>query len=240
MTLPKFTAGQVGKLEFHHLNEAFERIERLDGNPALVASSGPVLGRVILVRITGQTGSGNAIKGSFQEVALSTIGSNSYVAVTGGVTSTVSGDAYGAPIVFPCSAVGTIVPVLGHIAANGKLYFRECAGVSAGGAVRAGKITGSTQITAGAKWLYTLTDVKVNVLASGTYNGTGVGNFQALNGCEEAIDVPVERKIGVGTIHVSGSTAVRQPIKNDTIVVCTETLGGFVFSVPNGYAFTCT
>jgi len=240
MTLPKFTAGQVGKLEFHHLNEAFERIERLDGNPALVAASGPILGRVILVRITGQSGSGNAIKGSFQEVALSTVGSNSYVAVSGGVTSAVSGDTYGAPIVFPCSAIGTIVPVLGHIAHDGKLYFRECAGVSSAAGVRAGRITASTQITSNTRWLYTLTDVRVNTIAAGTYTATGVGSFQALNGCEEAVDSVANRNIGVGTIHVVGSTATRQPIKNDTIVVCTETLGGFVFSVPNGYAFTCT
>lgn len=238
MTLPRFTSGRVGNLEFHHLNEAFDRIEGVD--TSMPNKMRARFSRVILARITGQSGSGNAIKGSFQEVALSAPASNSYSAVSGGVTSTIGTDAFGAPIVFPCSAVGTIVPILAHVAANGKVYFRECAGVSSAAGVRAGRITASTQITANTRWLYTLTDVKVNVLASGTYNDTGVGSFQALNGCEEAVDDVANRNIGVGTVHVVGSTATRRPIKNNTIVVCTETLGGFVFSVPNGYGFSCT
>jgi hypothetical protein len=237
MTLPKFTAGQVGKLEFHHLNEAFERIERLDGNPALVAASGPVLGRVILVEVLARNGSAGAVRGSFKEVALSTVGSNSYVAVSGGVTSTVSGDAFGAPIVFPCPPVGAIVPVLGHIAANGKLYFREC---SSPASVRLGKISSSAQIGTSSKWIYNLTEVVVNNFSQGTYTSAGAGSFQALNGCEEPADVVANRNIGVGTIYPTGATASRKAIKNDTIVLCLLAGTDYVFSIPNGYEFACT
>ena len=238
MTLPRFTSGKVGKLEFHHLNEAFDRIENVD--PSMPAATRQILGRVILARVTGTSGTGNATKGSFQEVAVTTPGSNTYNAVAGGVSSTVGADAFGAPIVFPVSAVNSIVPVLGHVAADGKLYFRECSATSASASVRAGRITQATQITANTKWLYTLTDVQIQTLATAQYQATGVGSFQALNGCEEAVDVPANRNIGVGTVHVAGSTATRQPIKNDTIVVCIPTANGFVFSVPNGYSFVCT
>lgn len=238
MTLPRFTSGKVGKLEFHHLNEAFDRIENVD--PSMPAGTRQILGRVILARVTGTSGTGNATKGSFQEVAVTTPGSNTYNAVAGGVSSTVGADAFGAPIVFPVSAVNSIVPVLGHVAADGKLYFRECSATSASASVRAGRITQATQITANTKWLYTLTDVQIQTLATAQYQTTGVGSFQALNGCEEAVDVPANRNIGVGTVHVVGSTATRQPIKVDTIVVCIPTANGFVFSVPNGYSFACT
>ena len=238
MTLPRFTSGKVGKLEFHHLNEAFDRIENVD--PSMPSARQQILGRVILARVTGTSGSGNARKGSFQEVAVTSPGTDSYNAVTGGVSSTIGGDNFGAPIVFPVSAVGSIVPVLGHVAADGKLYFRECSAASASASVRAGRITQTTQITANTKWLYTLTDVQVQTLATATYQATGVGSFQALNGCEEAVDVPANRNIGVGTVHVAGSTATRQAIKVDTIVVCIPTANGYVFSVPNGYSFACT
>lgn len=237
MTLPRFTSGKVGKLEFHHLNEAFDRIENVD--PSMPSAHRQILGRVILARVTGTSGSGNSTKGSFQEVAVTTPGSNSYNAVTGGVSSTVGSDPFGAPIVFPVSAIGAIVPILGHVSGDGKLYFRECSSVSTGSGVRAGKITAATQITANTKWLYTLTDVQVLTLATATYQATGVGSFQALNGCEEAVDVPANRNIGVGTVHVAGSQATRQPIKVDTIVTCVPTAGGFVFSIPNGYGFVC-
>jgi hypothetical protein len=238
MTLPRFTSGKVGRLEFHHLNEAFDRIENVD--PSMPSGVRQILGRVILARVQGQTGSGNAIKGSFVEVAVTNPGSDDYSAVVGGVTSTVNGDAFGAPIVFPVPPIGSVVPILGHVAANGQLYFRQCAAASSSASVRAGRITAATQITANAKWLYTLNDVQVKTIGTAIYELTGVGAFQALNGCEEPVDAPATRNIGVGTIHVVGSTATRQPIKVDTIVVCIPTLGGYVFSVPNGYSFVCT
>ena len=235
MTLPKFTAGQVGKLEFHHLNEAFERIERLDGNPALVTASGPVLGRTILVRITGQSGTGNSIRGSFEEVALSSVGSNTYFAVGGGVKSTVSGDSYGAPIVFPCSAVGSIVPVLGHIAANGKLYFRECSSPTL---MRLGRINAAAQIGSSGKFIYTLVEVSIDNFNQGTFATVGSGLiFYALNGCEQPVDL--NREIGVGTIYPLGGTAYRKPIKNGTVVSCMPSGSDYIFSIPNGYEFVC-
>lgn len=235
MTLPRFTSGRVGNLEFHHLNEAFDRIEGVD--PSMPSSSRPILGRVILAEVLARSGSAGAVKGSFREVALSTVGSNSYVAVTGGVTSNIGADAFGAPIVFPCPPVGAIVPVLGHIAANGNLYFREC---SSPASVRLGKISSSAQIGTSSKWIYNLTEVVVNNFSQGTYISAGAGSFQALNGCEEPTDVAAQRNIGVGTIYPTGATATRKPIKNDTIVLCLLAGTDYVFSIPNGYEFACT
>lgn len=241
MTLPRFTSGSVGKLSFSHLNEAFDRIENVD--PTKASAYANVLGRVILARITGQSGTGNATKGSFQEVAVAdpAAASLTYSVVGGGVTSTVGTDVFGAPIVFPVSATGTVVPVLGHVAQNGKLYFRECSAASASASVRVGRISSASPLgTANTKWLYTLNDLSINTIASATYQSTGAADFQALNGCEEAVDVPAQRNIGVGTIHPAGSTATRQAIKTGTIVTCIPTAGGYVFSVPNGYSFACT
>jgi hypothetical protein len=240
MPLPRFTSGQVGKLTFAHLNEAFDRIENVD--PELRASASPILGRVILARITGQSGSGASIKGSFQEVAVDnpTATSLSYSVVEGGITSATSAGTYGAPIVFPVSAIGTVVPILAHVAVNGALYFRECSAAAASASVRVGRVKTATTITANAKWLYTLTDIAVSNMATAQYVATGAADFTALNGCEEAVDVAAQRNIGVGTIHPVGSTATRQAIKVDTVVTCIPTAGGFVFSIPNGYSFVCS
>lgn len=237
MTLPRFTSGKVGKLEFHHLNEAFDRIENVE--PLMPPSTRQILGRVILARVNALSGTGNATIGSFQEVAVTSPGTNIYAAVNGGVSSTVGGNAFGAPIVFPVSAAGSIVPVLGHIAADGKLYFRECSATSASASVRVGEVISSIEIVSNKMWYYQLQDVAITNIQQGTYQNITGSFFQALNGCEQPSDAPSQRLIGVGTIHVAGSLATRQKIRNGTIVVCVPSGNGFVFSVPNGYSFSC-
>lgn len=232
MTLPRFTSGQVGKLTFFHLNEAFDRIETISADPGKPFNQ--ILGRVILAKITAHQGSGSSRVGSFVEVSANAIPPTSYTTVSGGVNS----NGFVAPIVAPVSAVNSIVPILGHVAADGKLYFREC---SAPAAVRLGRISTSAQIGTSSRWIYTLTGVAIDNVNQGTYIADGTGSFQALNGCENPLDVSASRQIGVGTIYPSTltTTPVRKAIKNETVVLCVASGTDYVFSIPNGYEFTC-
>lgn len=234
MTLPRFTSGKVGKLEFHHLNEAFDRIENVD--PSMPAGTRQMLGRVILAKILQHSTIGGLKVASFVEVAASSVPPSSYTAVAGGVTSNVGANQFGAPVVTPLSPVDSIVPLLGHVSADGKLYFREC---SSPAQIRTGKITSNANISSG-KWKYTLTEVVVDSETTGLFVPSGAGSFTAFNGCEEPTDVVATRNIGVGTIHPATSSATRQPIKNDTIALCVLSGASYVFSIPNGYQFACT
>jgi len=233
MTLPRFTSGKVGKLEFHHLNEAFDRIENVD--PSMPSAHRQILGRVILARIIAHSTVGGLKVASFVEVSANAVPPSTYSNVSGGVTSTVGANAFGAPVVTPLSPVDTVVPLLGHVSTDGKLYFREC---SSPAQIRTGKVSSSTSVGTG-KWRYTLTDVVVDNATTGAFMPSGAGSFTAYNGCEEPADVTATRNIGVGTIHPVSASAVRQPIKNDTIVLCVVSGAAYVFSIPNGYQFTC-
>lgn len=232
MTLPRFTSGQVGKLTFFHLNEAFDRIETVSADQSKPFNQ--ILGRVILAKITGHSGSGSSRVGSFVEVSANAIPPTSYTILSGGVTS----NGFAAPIVSPVSAVDSIVPILGHVSSNGKLYFREC---SAPPLVRLGSINSAAQIGTFSKWIYTLTSVAIDSLNQGTFAADTTGTFQALNGCENPGDIFANRQIGVGTIYPSAITTspVRKPIKTGTVVLCVLSGTDYVFSIPNGYEFTC-
>lgn len=233
MPLPRFTQGKLGNLEFSHLNQVFDAIEGVSESRAPARFSAKT-GRVFLAKISGKQGSGASEQGSFTEVSRDSLATTVYADVVGGVTSTGVTGAFDNPIVAPVSAVGTVVPVLGHTAKDGTLYFRECAGASAAGATFMAEVISS----AGAPPVfgYTLSRRKRSGSAWVT---TGEADITAFNGAENAVDDTANRIIGVGSIHVAGSTATRKPIRTGTIVMVTEIEGAYCFSMPNGYEFAC-
>ena len=235
MTLPRFTSGKVGALEFSHLNEVFDRIE---DSSALVTMKRPraALGRVFLAKILSKTGSGLTEKGAFEEVARVDLSAGTYAVIPGGLRSTLGSDAYRYPIVAAVSGVGSIVPILGHIAGDGSLYFKECA-------VTGSSSTGTMASVASAtgtapRWTYALNPVKWNGSA---WVATGAAQIAgAINGAENAVDTPATRNIGVGSVYVANATATRNPIKVGTVVGPVIDIDGFyLFSTPNGYTFAC-
>ncbi len=236
MTLPRFTSGRVGNLEFQHLNETFDRLDALDGRAERpvrrsVASSG-----MILAYVKSYSGTGISALASFDEYALDALGSSVYVKVDGGVTSKEGTDEYATPIVYPVPPIGSIVPIFPHVAKDGKLYFKAID--SEGTSGRIGKVMGGAQIVANKSWLYTLKNVAWDY-ALNQFTELN-GDFEAINGCENRTDDLAARRIGVGTIYPQGANAVRKQIAQDVVVTCVKTAGPYVFSVPNGYEFTCT
>jgi hypothetical protein len=234
MTLPRFTSGSIGTLTFAHLNEAFDLLESLTGSPELVqAAKNRVASRLIVAKVLAKSGTGAAEVGSFEEVSLTTPTSGTYATVEGGVKSTDGTNAFAAPIVSPVSAVDTIVTLLAHRAANGALCFREIGTVKDPSVVMLKILSAAGGPSA---WTYTARVVEWN---NGFVETTGQ-DVTARNGAESAVDNTASRNIGVGTVHVAGSTATRNPIKTGTIVGAAIKYGNtYTFSIPNGYSFAC-
>lgn len=234
MPLPRFNSGRMGSLEWSHLNEAFDRIERPEatqqtrGNPYRIGTS-------FLVQSLGSTGTGTTAKTAFQEVALSTVDSGTFVPVVGGVKSS-NGEAgttglYKTPIVGAALASGTVATVLSHIAADGSLYF--VVGGAASSAFMA-IVVNSVVIYANRSWTYEmLKDAEYN---SATGVWTGTDTIYGYNGCENPIDAA---SIGVGTVVPTGGVYLRKPIKPQTVVSCLRINNKNYFSIPNGYGVTC-
>ena len=224
----------MGSLEWSHLNEAFDRIEKpeamqsIAGNPYRIGTS-------FLVQATSSTGSGTTAKTAFKEVALDTIALGSFVEVAGGINSALGTDPFKTPIVGAALPAGSIATVLSHVAKDGSLYFRVSGSVAAAsGTAFMGIVLSTTPIQQNKQWAYEiLQNAELNTL---TYVWSGSGNVYAYNGCENPLD---GASIGIGTIPPTGVTYQRQPIKVGTVVSCMTVNSKYYFSVPNGYSFVC-
>lgn len=231
MTLPRFTSGRVGNLEFQHLNEAFDRIDALGSAPERLSFKGEVFHRVILVKVTGVNGTGATATGSFVEVALATVPSQTYTPISGGITSASGANTYAFPIVAPVPPVDAIVPVVAHISNDGKLYFVQAVAPST---LQMLRILSSTATT-GTQWRYDVQPVRWS--AGWVDDGLVAYGY---NGCEFVGDIAASRTIGTGTIHPDTADAVRKPLRNNLVVGPALKQGtDWVFSIPNGYEFTC-
>jgi len=237
MPLPRFNSGRMGSLEWSHLNEAFDRIEKPEAMQS-IAGNPYRIGTVFLARILTVSGTGATAVSSFEEVSLSSVAAGAFVAVSGGVKSTNGqvGGQYATPIVGSASSVGSVVAVLGHNAIDGSLYFRECGGAATAAAANVfmGRVTGSTVIFAARMWSYTVaSNAEFN---TGTNSWSGGSVVTAYNGCENPTD---GGQIGVGTNPPPGVLSTRVAIKVDTVVACMSVNNKNYFSVPNGYIFEC-
>ena len=233
MPLPRFNSGRMGTLEWSHLNEAFDLIEKPEatqpksGNPYRIGTS-------FLVQATSSTGSGTTAKTAFKEVAASSIVLGTFVDVSGGVNSTDGDDAFKTPILGAALPAGSIATVLSHIAQDGSLYFRVSGSVATTGTAFMGIVVQSFPLQTGKSWTYEiLQNAELNTL---TVVWTGSGTVYAYNGCENPLD---GASIGVGTIPPTGVTYARQAIKNGTVVSCLTVNSKYYFSIPNGYSFVC-
>lgn len=243
MTLPRFTSGQVGSLEFSHLNEAFERIEALSASPEVAAmKASDRTDRVIVAKILAKQGTGSQEVGSFEEVALTSPTSGEYEAIPGGIKSTDGTNPYNAPIVAPVSPVGSIVTLLASVAKNGKLHFREFA--PHGGEGEMYKVVDAVEAESSyensRRWKYTLQPVSVT--SAGSWADASPNLFEGFNGAENAVDgvLGSTRYIGVGSAIPANTNASRERIKNGVVVgPCRRSNGYLVFSLTNGYRFTC-
>ena len=235
MPLPRFNSGRMGTLEWSHLNEAFDRIEKPEVMQP-TAGTPYRIGTVFLAKILTVSGTGATALSSFEEVSLSTVASGSFEAVPGGLKSTDGSIPYTNPIVGSASSVGAIVAVLGHYAKDGTLYFRECGGaaVSASANVFMARIVSSATRITGRMWTYTVSrDAELNTSTNVWSGGTTVTAF---NGCENVTD---SGSIGVGSVPPPNVTSTRNAIKNDTVVSCITVNAKNYFSIPNGYTFVC-
>lgn len=233
MTLPRFTSGRVGNLEFHHLNEAFDRIEQTDGISSSLDRVKQVWSRTILVRVVAHSGTSASSVASFVEVALASIGSSAYNEIVGGVTSTVNGNQYGAPIVGPLPPIGSVLAVVGHVAMDGKIYFKSAASPSSLSML---KIVGASSGTT--NWRYDVRPVFWS--GSAWIEDSTQAQAYGYNGAESIADIAATRTIGVGTIHPDTADATRKRLRDNLIVGPAMKQGDdWVFSIPNGYEFVC-
>jgi len=232
MTLPRFTAGRVGNLEFSHLNEAFDLLE--DRN-ALEARRRQPTAAVLLAQLTQENAAGEF---AWTEVVRSNDGS--YTTVQDGIASTSEGNAFAfAAISLNRGAeVGDIVAISPRRTSEGKLFYVIQNG--SGTVTRSFKIVQSLQhATRNDMWAY-----KGRLVTSSIQSGYGsiwtessALEYVLLNGAENASDA--SSTIGVGTRPPTGVQAVRNPIKVGTIVLASNVDGDWHFSMPNGYTFTC-
>ena len=80
MTLPRFTSGKVGNLEFSHLNEAFDILE---GKQAAIRSRREPADAALLVRLIQKNAAG-----AFSWSEMTRKDDGTFEAVNGGVAST--------------------------------------------------------------------------------------------------------------------------------------------------------
>lgn len=240
MTLPRFTAGAVGRLTFRDLNEAFEAIDQLRKATDQKLEEQMARRRVILAQITAKNGDEYA----WQEVERTS--ATTYAVRPNGRSSAEGANQYANPIVGLGTvnlAVGDNIAITASYTSTGSLFYVPLAVASSGGggADDFWSIANSTSIgnnrwrydLSFAEWISSSNDFLVAV------SPTRVG----YNTVEWAVD---SASYGVGFIPAAiPSQVIRQPIKNGTIVRASKInprdpfnfdLG---FTVPNGYRIVC-
>lgn len=232
MTLPRFTSGRVGNLDYSHLNEAFDM---LDGKSAERVDRRQPRAQPLLAKLLDRNQSGLF---SWSEMVRNDDGT--YQAATNGLSSTKMGDAYRFPAVSLSGGamVGDVVIIEPRRTKQGKLYYTIQSG--AGTVTRAFIIVSSVpHATRTDAWAYIGKTVE-SVFSPGfgqQWSTTSQVEFVLLNGCENASD---GSSIGVGTVPPTGVVSTRRPIKPGTVVTASNINGDWIFSVPNGYQFVCT
>lgn len=247
MTLPRFTSGKVGNLEFSHLNEAFDAIDGMDRTQR-ASRNRRKIPNLVLARLGSQDQSPNGFGGwSWVEVYWNG-GGEGAITVPGGLSSGApAGEPDANPYMLPAFsieptgfAMGEVVLLVpshrARFAAAPEPYMlivRTLPSVT-----RAFEIVNAEGIALG-RWKYTGRERRWDVIQNlWVPVGGAPVDVTLLNSCENAVDAP--GNIGVGsTLPGSVPQPVRQRIKDGTVVMATASNINYVFSVPNGYAFQC-
>lgn len=238
MTLPRFTSGRVGNLEFSHLNEAFAAIDDMSRASGETRRMRPTIGSMVVAQI-GVAGISNQY--AWYEVTIGIDGAATVI--PGGLSSGApfpqpNPDPYLLPAVSidgTAFGVGDIVLLSPARRTDGTSYMAIVKPV--GSTVRPYEIVDAVGISLG-RWRYTGARRRWDELQSAWVADGSSDTITMLNGAENAVDTPGH--IGLGsTLPGSVPQPVRQRIKNGTVVTPTNTGGVLTFCIPNGYAFQC-
>lgn len=240
MTLPRFTAGAMGRLTFRDLNEAFEAIDQLRKQTDQKLEEQLGRRRIVLARITGKQGDDY----SWEEIERTS--ATTYAVRPNGRTSVEGGNAYANPIVGLGSvsfAVGDNIAIVASYTASGTLFYVPLAVASSGGGGADDFWSIANSVSLGNnRWRYDLSFAEW-ISASNDFLVAVSPTRSGYNTAEWAVD---SASYGVGFIPAAiPSQVIRQPIKNGTIVKASRInprdpfnfdLG---FTVPNGYRIVC-
>ncbi len=239
MTFPQFISGSSGRLSFHHLNETFDRIEKLERKPNSLQTQLPKT-EIFAAKVLAVQGQ----QASFVQVMPSATLANSWTEVPQGIRSTDGSNHFAFPIIDANVAADEIVFLTPANAPDGTEIFLVVR-AKQDSATFAAIITGSTALTGSATlrkaWRYTIRNFTMSVTGTNiTYTATGT-DLSAYNGAENNTDTTTVFGVGMKPdVSPTSPTLVRQPIKNGTVVIVTkQTDGTNIFSMPNGYEVTC-
>jgi hypothetical protein len=256
MTLPRFTSGQVGRLDFAALNEAFGYIDEARGLSPPSASS-PKDSGVLFARI-GQTGEQLGVTvppsralqfvGHYWNEVVSTAGS--WEALEGGrssgsLTTGTPADAVRFPALsitgktLDENVVAVLFPQMTRATSQfpSSLFY---AAVQIPEGPQPMRIDGSTPISGSVgRWTYSVTKTAWNGFTK-TFNAVSPAvSGSAYNSLELLADGTPANSFGVGSIKPATASVTRQPIKTGAVVMCSQLGGSWHFSVPNGYGINC-
>lgn len=234
MTLPRFTSGQFGRLDFSHLNDAFGYIDLQRGSGEKDPLAADERLPLITARITGRDSANH----SWVEVARQ---SGSWQDVQGGRTSTSASNDFAFPAMtvdeshVASDSIVVLVPKRGM---RGEIRYVILNPVF--GMVQLAMIQTVEAIDPGRRWRYIAQTATAS--ASGaplvpSYSTSGTP-FVLFNSVEEMPDTATI--YGVGSYKNANFTIVRQPLRVGLIVLATRISSSMaVCSIPNGYRYEC-
>ena len=237
MTLPRFTSGQLGRLDFSHLNDAFGYIDLQRGT----GEKDPRAADEKLPLIIAQLGIADSnLNYAWAEHVVNE--QNQLVPLTGGRTSASSDGnqhAFPARVVGGSANTGDFVVLTPKRTKQGKIYYAVIP-LSAG-AVEPYMVVGIQQLVMDGLWVYRVKRAYWYWGGGGTLLGWQVsgGEETAFNTCENPRDDQPALTIGVGSVRPQNIQATRKPIKTGTVALASRVGSFLYFSVPNGYSYTC-
>ena len=254
MTLPRFTSGQVGRLDFATLNDAFGYIDEVRG-ASPDPRRAPIDGAPIIARI-GSTGADLGVPTTTPGLAFIGHYWNEVVGpswdnlpggrASGDLTTGNPVDAVQFPalsldgktlnegaiaILFPTSSqTSSSVPESRPFYAalqipEGQVPMRIDSNVL---------VSGTT-----GRWRYTVTKMRWNFISDLYEPIVPATQFIAYNTLELLVDGSPANSFGVGSIKPSTASVTRQPIKTGAVVMATQLGSTWHFSIPNGYGVSC-
>jgi hypothetical protein len=116
MTLPRFTSGSVGRLDFSAMNSFFDRIDALRSKKEANAKRKTPSGRIVTARVTSSMGESHA----WVEVAK--VGT-SFVTKADGLSSSDGSNAFAYPLIGAIDQSLEMVVIVAQYAANGDLFY---------------------------------------------------------------------------------------------------------------------
>lgn len=244
MTFPKFTSGGSGRLTFDVMNDLFSRVEKLEAASAGDRFSLRDQSEIFFARVGTQNGTTN--EWSFAEVArktntasLPSYDPTAWDTISGRTSTGQSGanvSSFRYPLIASGVSTGQILPIIASATMTGDLCYIPVE-ASAGSTTFPARITASTSIATN-RWSYACNRSIVDT-SNAFVDASPVQTITAYNGAESVSDSsPI---FGVGMQPPTSATLqmIRQPIRNNVVVMVTEVGGKYAFSMPNGYRVIC-